>query len=175
MSNARRSTPSTTELREMELPDIPPDGALLKMEVAGVCGTDVSQYKLPLRGAPLKEFRAGEDEVPVWLRFQDSDTASIEDLRDYKLRGPGGELVPLLSLVDVRMEEGASSIDRENRQTALPIRINLAEDVHDRYHSARQIKADLEGRQVTRTHLRWGRRMVTIAITCRRRAGSASW
>ena len=23
------------------------------MEVAGVCGTDVSQYKLPLRGAPL--------------------------------------------------------------------------------------------------------------------------
>jgi HAE1 family hydrophobic/amphiphilic exporter-1 len=80
-----------------------------------------------LRGAPLKEFRAGEDEVPVWLRFQDSDTASVEDLRDYKLRRPGGELVPLLSLVDVRMEDGASSIDRENRQTALAIRINLAD------------------------------------------------
>ena len=45
--------PSTTELREFDLPDIPPDAALMKMEVAGVCGTDVSQYKLPLRGAPL--------------------------------------------------------------------------------------------------------------------------
>lgn len=45
--------PSTTELREFPLPDLPPDAALLKMEVAGVCGTDVSQYKLPLRGAPL--------------------------------------------------------------------------------------------------------------------------
>jgi threonine dehydrogenase-like Zn-dependent dehydrogenase len=45
--------PSTTELREITLPDIPADAALLKMEVAGVCGTDVSQYKLPLRGAPL--------------------------------------------------------------------------------------------------------------------------
>jgi threonine dehydrogenase-like Zn-dependent dehydrogenase len=45
--------PSATELREFDLPDIPPDAALLKMEVAGVCGTDVSQYKLPLRGAPL--------------------------------------------------------------------------------------------------------------------------
>jgi threonine dehydrogenase-like Zn-dependent dehydrogenase len=44
---------STTELREFELPDLPPDAALLKVEVAGVCGTDVSQYKLPLRGAPL--------------------------------------------------------------------------------------------------------------------------
>ena len=45
--------PSTTELREFDLPDIPSDAALLKVEIAGVCGTDVSQYKLPLRGAPL--------------------------------------------------------------------------------------------------------------------------
>src|SRR5215475_10984787 len=44
---------STTEFREFDLPDIPADAALLKIEVAGVCGTDVSQYKLPLRGAPL--------------------------------------------------------------------------------------------------------------------------
>jgi threonine dehydrogenase-like Zn-dependent dehydrogenase len=45
--------PSTLEMRELPLPEIPPDAALLKMEVAGVCGTDVSQYPKPLRGAPL--------------------------------------------------------------------------------------------------------------------------
>jgi threonine dehydrogenase-like Zn-dependent dehydrogenase len=45
--------PSTTELRELPLPPLPSDAALLKMEVAGVCGTDVSQYRLPLRGGPL--------------------------------------------------------------------------------------------------------------------------
>src|SRR4029453_18034766 len=50
---AMKVGPSTTELREFHLPDFPPDAALLKIEVAGVCGTDVSQYKLPLRGAPL--------------------------------------------------------------------------------------------------------------------------
>src|SRR5688572_6160692 len=50
---ALKTAPSTTELREFDLPDIPADAALMKMEVAGVCGTDVSQYKLPLRGAPL--------------------------------------------------------------------------------------------------------------------------
>jgi threonine dehydrogenase-like Zn-dependent dehydrogenase len=44
---------STTELREVPLPDLPPDVALMKVEVAGVCGTDVSQYKLPLRGGPI--------------------------------------------------------------------------------------------------------------------------
>ncbi|MBA2301544.1 MAG: alcohol dehydrogenase catalytic domain-containing protein [Acidobacteria bacterium] len=50
---AIKTGPSTTELRELALPDIPPDAALLKVEVAGVCGTDVSQYRLPLRGGPI--------------------------------------------------------------------------------------------------------------------------
>jgi threonine dehydrogenase-like Zn-dependent dehydrogenase len=50
---ALKTGASTTEIREFDLPDVPPDAALLKVEVAGVCGTDVSQYKLPLRGAPL--------------------------------------------------------------------------------------------------------------------------
>lgn len=45
--------PSKTELRELDLPDIPPDAALMKVEVAGVCGTDVTQYRLPLRNGPL--------------------------------------------------------------------------------------------------------------------------
>jgi threonine dehydrogenase-like Zn-dependent dehydrogenase len=45
--------PSTTELREMDMPELGPDTALMRVEVAGVCGTDVSQYKLPLRNGPL--------------------------------------------------------------------------------------------------------------------------
>jgi threonine dehydrogenase-like Zn-dependent dehydrogenase len=50
---ALKTAASTTELREMDLPPMPPDAALMKVEVAGVCGTDVSQYKLPLRAGPL--------------------------------------------------------------------------------------------------------------------------
>jgi threonine dehydrogenase-like Zn-dependent dehydrogenase len=45
--------PSTTELRELDLPPVPDDAALMKVEVAGVCGTDVTQYRLPLRRGPL--------------------------------------------------------------------------------------------------------------------------
>jgi threonine dehydrogenase-like Zn-dependent dehydrogenase len=45
--------PSATELRDLDLPPMSADAALLKVEVAGVCGTDVSQYRLPLRGGPL--------------------------------------------------------------------------------------------------------------------------
>ena len=44
---------SRTELREFAMPDIADDAALLKVEVAGICGTDVKMYKQPLAGGPV--------------------------------------------------------------------------------------------------------------------------
>jgi D-arabinose 1-dehydrogenase-like Zn-dependent alcohol dehydrogenase len=38
---AVRTGPSKTEIREYPMPDVPEDAALMKMEVAGICGTDV--------------------------------------------------------------------------------------------------------------------------------------
>lgn len=44
--------PNELEIREYPMPDIPPDGGLLAVEMAGVCGTDVKYYhgkiRLPL-------------------------------------------------------------------------------------------------------------------------------
>jgi threonine dehydrogenase-like Zn-dependent dehydrogenase len=50
---AVRTAPRTTELREFPMPNIPDDGALLKMEVAGICGTDVKMYAHPVIQAPV--------------------------------------------------------------------------------------------------------------------------
>ncbi len=50
---AVRVAPSKTEIREFPMPDIPPDSALLKMEVAGICGTDVKLYREPPSSAPV--------------------------------------------------------------------------------------------------------------------------
>jgi threonine dehydrogenase-like Zn-dependent dehydrogenase len=44
---------SQMELREFPMPEIPDDGALLKVAVAGICGTDVKMYKQPLSGSPV--------------------------------------------------------------------------------------------------------------------------
>jgi threonine dehydrogenase-like Zn-dependent dehydrogenase len=41
---AVRTGSGQTDFREFPMPDIPPDGALLKVEVAGICGTDVKMY-----------------------------------------------------------------------------------------------------------------------------------
>jgi threonine dehydrogenase-like Zn-dependent dehydrogenase len=44
---AVRVGPSKMEIREYPMPDVPEDAALMKMEVAGICGTDVKLYKNP--------------------------------------------------------------------------------------------------------------------------------
>ena len=56
MSNvlaAVRTGPSRTEIREYPMPEVPEDAALLKVEVGGICGTDVKLYKTPPTPAPV--------------------------------------------------------------------------------------------------------------------------
>ncbi|GAB3521992.1 zinc-dependent alcohol dehydrogenase [Phytohabitans suffuscus] len=50
---AVRTGPGTTELREYPMPDVPDDGALMKVEVAGICGTDVKMYAKPVVAGPV--------------------------------------------------------------------------------------------------------------------------
>lgn len=50
---AVRTGPGTTELREFPMPRLPDDGALMKVEVAGICGTDVKVYGHPPSTAPV--------------------------------------------------------------------------------------------------------------------------
>ena len=50
---AVRTGPSRTEFREFPMPEIPEDGALLRMEVAGICGTDVKLYAHPPTASPV--------------------------------------------------------------------------------------------------------------------------
>ena len=44
---------SKMEMREYPMPDVPDDAALLKVVVAGICGTDVKMYKKPQKDDPF--------------------------------------------------------------------------------------------------------------------------
>lgn len=84
---------------------------------------------LALRGASLREFRQGDNEVPVWVRFAGAEQTSPEDLDSFNVRTQDGRSVPLLSLVDVRPRAAATQIARTNRQTTLTITANLGAKV----------------------------------------------
>ncbi len=92
----------------------------------GFSAQEVAQYLgVALRGSPLREFRRGTTEVPVWVRFEGSEQFSINSLSSLNLTRADGVKVPLLSLVDVQVKPGASQISRSNRQTSIAIDANI--------------------------------------------------
>lgn len=96
----------------------------------GFSANDVASFVgIALRGAPLREFRRGESEVPVWVRFAGAEEYGIEDLDSFMVRAPDGRTVPLLSMVDVGVTPAATQISRTNRQTTLTVQANLADKV----------------------------------------------
>jgi HAE1 family hydrophobic/amphiphilic exporter-1 len=96
----------------------------------GFSADEVAKFVgLALRGSPLREFRRGDNEVPVWVRFAGAETTRPEDLDSFTVRTKDGRSVPLLSLVDVRQHPSATQIGRTNRQTTLTIKANLAEKI----------------------------------------------
>ena len=94
----------------------------------GFSANDVAQFiAIALRGVRLKDFHGGDAQLPVWLRFRNSDTQSLDDLSDFKVRRPDGTQIPLMSMVDVQTSNASSVIERENRQISLGIKANLAD------------------------------------------------
>jgi len=96
----------------------------------GFSADEVAKFVgLALRGSPLREFRRGDNEVPVWVRFAGAEKSRPEDLASFTVRTKDGRSVPLLSLVDVKIRPSATQIGRTNRQTTLTIKANLGEKV----------------------------------------------
>ncbi|MBS0583019.1 MAG: efflux RND transporter permease subunit, partial [Proteobacteria bacterium] len=99
-----------------------------KAKAMGFSASDIAQYiGIALRGFRLKDYHGGEGQVPVWLRFSGSDTQSLDNLSDYKLRRADGTQVPLMSMIDVDARNAAATIGRRNRQTSFAIIANFAE------------------------------------------------
>jgi len=89
--------------------------------------TVASYISIALRGMPLADFHADDRQLPVWLRFQGSDTQSLAGLSDFKLRAPDDTQIPLLSMLRTDSRETPSAIQRVDRMTALKITANLAD------------------------------------------------
>ncbi|MBJ7574221.1 efflux RND transporter permease subunit [Luteimonas sp. MC1828] len=92
----------------------------------GFSAEQVSSFvAMALRGSQLREYRRGDSEVPVWVRFEGAQQYQPSDIAGFMVRSPDGRQVPLLAMVDMEVQPTDSRIARHDRQTAVGIQANL--------------------------------------------------
>jgi HAE1 family hydrophobic/amphiphilic exporter-1 len=94
----------------------------------GFSANDIARYiAIALRGQQLKDFHGSDAQVPVWLRFAQTDRRSLDDLAGFKVRNAKGVEIPLMAMVQAQSVQAPSAIERTNRQTSLRIVANRAD------------------------------------------------
>ena len=95
----------------------------------GLTADTIAQaISIAMRGENLREFRGEAGEVEVRIAFRDDDKQSVEQLANLPLYTPSGDRVILGSLASLHIGSAPDTIRRTDRQTAVILSANLADD-----------------------------------------------
>jgi len=83
---------------------------------------------IAMRGRNLREFRGESGEIEVRLAFREGDKQTLEQLADLPLYSADGRRITLGSVADLQVGNSPETIKRTDRQTAVIISANLADD-----------------------------------------------
>ena len=118
---------------ELDKPELSLTVDRAKAASLGVSVADVaSTLQVLLGGSDLSEFERGNERYEVVAQLTDSLRATPQDLQEIYVRGEGGELVQLSSVVDMTEGVGPSQINHYNRLrsatvSATPTGVSLGE------------------------------------------------
>ncbi|MDT8369288.1 MAG: efflux RND transporter permease subunit [Longimicrobiales bacterium] len=94
-----------------------PRAASLGVDVAEIATT----LQVLLGGNDLSEYKEGNERYEVMVQLVDSLRATPDDLRSIFVRGEGGRLVQLASVVDVTETVGPNQVSHFNRRRSITI------------------------------------------------------
>lgn len=108
-----------------------------------------------LQGSPLPRYNENGKEIPVRIRYQESDRESLQDLENFYVPTDSGDVVAVSSLTNSKMLSSARGIFRREKQIMRTITIEIEEERSMEVRSAlmdMQKRIDLpEGIQFTNT------------------------
>jgi heavy metal efflux system protein len=76
-------------------------------------------------GNPVSQILIGEQRFDLVPRYQEQFRQSVDDIRNVRIAAPGGERVALSEVTDIRIEDGASMINREGNQRYIAIKYSV--------------------------------------------------
>ena len=109
-----------TPKRELQL-ELKPQATTL-----GITLDDLArQVRAAFFGVEGARFQRGQEEVRVYARLPEDERSSVTDLRDYRIRAPGGGAIPLSEVADISYIEAPATIRRIDGRRAVSVSANL--------------------------------------------------
>ncbi|MDB2462545.1 efflux RND transporter permease subunit [Algibacter sp.] len=109
---------------------------LLGLNLSGI----MTQVRSGFFGTQAQRFQRGQDEIRVWVRYDRSNRASINDLDEMRIITPTGERVTFKDIASYRIERGDVAINHLEGQRE----IQVSADLKDPSTSATDILTDLK-------------------------------
>ncbi|MCF8715412.1 efflux RND transporter permease subunit [Joostella atrarenae] len=102
--------------------------------------TVMTQVRSGFFGFQAQRFQRGQDEIRVWVRYDRTNRASINDLDEMRIITPSGERVPFREIANYNIARGDESIAHLNGIRE----IRVEADLSDPDESATDILADIQ-------------------------------
>ncbi len=121
-------------IKEIKL-ELKDNAYLLGLDLRSVMG----QVRSGFFGSQAQRFQRGQDEIRVWVRYDENNRSSLNDLDDMRIVTPTGNRVPLGEIATYSIERGDVAINHlEGRRE-----IQISADLKDPSQSATDILDDI--------------------------------
>jgi cobalt-zinc-cadmium resistance protein CzcA len=97
-----------------------------KADRFGINASDIQDaVQTAVGGTPVSQILIGEQRFDLVPRYQEQFRQSVDDIRNIRIASPSGERVSLGEVTDIRIEDGASMINREGNQRYIAIKYSV--------------------------------------------------
>jgi cobalt-zinc-cadmium resistance protein CzcA len=97
-----------------------------KADRFGINASDIQDaIQTAVGGNPVSQILIGEQRFDLVPRYQEQFRQSVDDIRNVRIAAPSGERVSLSEVTDIRIEDGASMINREGNQRYIAIKYSV--------------------------------------------------
>lgn len=86
----------------------------------------INQVRSGFFGFQAQRIQRGEDEVRVWIRYDEKTRSSIQNLDDMRIVTPSGQRVPFAEIASYYIERGDVVINHLNGQREIQVNADLA-------------------------------------------------
>lgn len=111
----------------------------------------MAQVRYAFFGFQAQRFQRGQDEIRVWVRYDEKNRSSINNLDEMKVTAPDGSRIPFAEIASYTIERGEVAINHLDGRRE----IQLTADLSDPSESATDIMADIRNNIVPEIQSRY--------------------